>query len=112
MSKKRKLKRRSLLKEFVAQSTAEATVDGTKLAKEEPVVESAFVWIWEAFWKLNAARPGGFGPSAIPLTEVAAYCNLFRVNSHRERSLLVHCIQAMDAEYLRLISNTTKINET
>ena len=62
-------------------------------------------WVAEyhrAFHTLSASRPvglGGVGP--IPLTELAAYLNLFGVHDYDEREAFIKMIQALDSVYLK-----------
>jgi hypothetical protein len=49
--------------------------------------------IWLAFWKLNRSRPSGFGPGAIPFSDIVAYLTVF---PHVDPRFFIHAIQEMD----------------
>lgn len=63
-----------------------------------------WAWYWKGFWRLHGSRQFTFnGPANIPISEIAAYCNLFRINSDEERDFFVTLIQVMDKAYLALV---------
>lgn len=53
--------------------------------------------LWGAFCELQGARGGGFGPSALPPSEVLAWCAL---NGVRLRPWEVQTLRMMDAAVL------------
>jgi hypothetical protein len=53
---------------------------------------------WEAFWSLNRSRQIGFSIGPIPLSEIRAYVELFRVVDVRS---FVECVRHMDGIYLK-----------
>jgi hypothetical protein len=56
---------------------------------------------WEAFQLLQLSRPNtGFGPGAIPLSEIMTYAELMQMPIGEERQQLVQIIRAMDGVYL------------
>ena len=57
--------------------------------------------LWEAFQLLQLSRPNtGFGPGAIPLSEIMVYAELMQMPIGEEREQLVQVIRAMDRAYL------------
>lgn len=101
MARQRKNNRRKLLAIF-AEGDANAAQEGIeKLLSGEPDLDPGLAWLWDAFWVLNASRPsGGMGPSAISLSDIKAYCELYQIRTYREIQQLVYCVQSMDREYL------------
>lgn len=56
---------------------------------------------WEAFSFLQLSRANtGFGPGAIPLSEVIAYADLMEMPTGESRQLFAELIRAMDGAYL------------
>ena len=101
--RRKKWDRRRLLQLYAdSADSAAAKAAMEKLIFGEPELISSLRWIWEAFWILNSSRSGGgFGPSALSLSEIYAYCKLYEIRTFSERNMLVRCIQAMDSEYMR-----------
>jgi len=64
-------------------------------------VPAHLVEYWRAFIFLNHARPSsGFGPSAIPFSEVRQYLDEYAISGD-DRDDYIHFIRALDAEFLR-----------
>ena len=63
----------------------------------KPEVPPDLTYIWDAFWILNQSRSQGFAEGSIPLSEVAAYVDLFNV---QDPSFFLSCVRVMDAKYL------------
>jgi hypothetical protein len=57
-------------------------------------------WVWDAFAELSCRRPVGFGPGAIPMTEIVAWLDLHQVEEMEERTEFVELIGVMDREWL------------
>lgn len=56
---------------------------------------------WDAFNVLHLSRANtGFGPGAIPLSEIVTYAELMQMPIGEEREQFVRLIRAMDAAYL------------
>ena len=99
--RKKKQHRRELWGLLATPNPVTAEAARENLIESEPDLPVNLLWIWKAFWTLHSSRPGGFGPSAIPMTEIKAYCEMFFIDSFAERNLFTHCIQCMDAEWLK-----------
>lgn len=57
--------------------------------------------LWEAFQCLQLSRPNtGFGPGAIPLSEIVTYAELVQMPIGDEREQFVQIIRTMDGAYL------------
>lgn len=56
-------------------------------------LQSACKAIWSAFVDLSGSRPSGMGVSAIPPSEILAWCSLYRV---RLTPWEIETLQAMD----------------
>lgn len=57
--------------------------------------------IWEAWQYLHLRRQStGFGVSAIPLTEIQAWCDLCGLSSIEDKLEMMELITAMDASWL------------
>jgi hypothetical protein len=56
--------------------------------------------VWSAFVALSATRPGGFGPGAIPFTEIDAWLRLHGVTRQTEKEEFVYLIRALDRTWL------------
>jgi len=60
---------------------------------------------WEAFQFLQTSRPVGFGGIGyIPLSEILAYCLHYGITDYEERNDLIHCVKALDIEYVNIVS--------
>ena len=57
--------------------------------------------IWDAFLELSASRPHGFGPSSIPISEIAAWFALYGPDDRPTRRMWHSLIRALDAVWLR-----------
>lgn len=56
---------------------------------------------WDAFNVLHLSRANtGFGPGAIPLSEIVTYAELVQMPIGEEREQFVQLIRAMDGAYL------------
>lgn len=64
---------------------------------------------WEAFTVLNQSRPPGFsGISPIPLSEVAAYCDLFGFSKPRARAEMVREVRRIDRVFIHVQASHRK----
>jgi len=52
------------------------------------------------FTDLSRSRPVGMGVSAIPISEIKAYCEMFGITDLNERADLLFIIQQMDEEFM------------
>ena len=52
------------------------------------------------FTDLSRSRPVGMGVSAIPISEIKAYCEMFGITDPNERADLLFIIQQMDEEFM------------
>ena len=57
--------------------------------------------LWQAFWQLSRCRPSGWGPSAIPVSEIVAYLDLRHITDPDTRVEWADLIAVMDNEWLR-----------
>ena len=53
-----------------------------------------------AFKNLSSSRAVGFGIGAIPVSEILAYCELFRIDGEDEREDMLYYVSELDMEYL------------
>lgn len=57
---------------------------------------------YEAFQKLSSSRPLGMGGAgSIPISEISAYCALYRMEDLDDVDRFVTMIKALDSEYLQ-----------
>lgn len=64
---------------------------------------------WEAFQALQLSRANtGFGPGAIPLSEIVTYAELMQLPAGEERAQFAQIIRAMDGAYLTLQQEKTR----
>ncbi len=67
----------------------------------EPEIDHQNLHFWSAFCTLSSSRPQGeFGPSAIPLSDIASYLDIIAVEDRDERLEYLRLIKSLDAEYL------------
>lgn len=69
----------------------------------KPKLDNWNVWYWNAFWMLDSGRPiyqGSVG--RVPLTEMSAYIEIFKVNGTEAIQLFIKTMQALDSVYVRL----------
>lgn len=82
-----------------------------KLAKEGVKIPEAVLHVptldrfellyWEAFNTLHLSRAHtGFGPGAIPLSEIVTYAELMQMPVGEEREQFVQIVRSMDGAYL------------
>lgn len=77
------------------------TVDPeAKALKDEPVLNYAESHYMRVFTDLSRSRPAGMGVSAIPISEIKAYCEMFGITDLNERADLLFIIQQMDEEFM------------
>lgn len=77
------------------------TVDPeAKALKDEPVLNYAESHYMRVFTDLSRSRPVGMGVSAIPISEIKAYCDMFGITDLNERADLLFIIQQMDEEFM------------
>lgn len=77
------------------------TVDPeAKALKDEPVLNYAESHYMRVFTDLSRSRPVGMGVSAIPISEIKAYCEMFGITDPNERADLLFIIQQMDEEFM------------
>mgnify|MGYP006943754696 CR=1 FL=1 len=77
------------------------TVDPeAKALKEEPLLNYAESHYMRVFTDLSRSRPVGMGVSAIPISEIKAYCEMFGITDLNERADLLFIIQQMDEEFM------------
>lgn len=68
---------------------------------ERPELEPHELPYWDAFTTLHLSRANtGFGPGAIPLSEIVAFCDLMQIPIGEPRAQLVQTIRAMDAAFI------------
>ncbi len=73
---------------------------------ERPEIQYSLRWIWTGFWELCATRQSsGFGPCAILLTEIEAYCRINEIDELRE---FTYHICRMDVVWREEISKPEK----
>lgn len=58
------------------------------------------------FTDLSRSRPVGMGVSAIPISEIKAYCEMFGITDLNERADLLFIIQQMDEEFMNYVCNS------
>jgi hypothetical protein len=68
------------------------------------VLEEESVYWYEIYQLLHLSRAVLFdGPGAIPLSEIAAYCDLMDIREPAEREDLMTMIRRLDSGYLDLV---------
>jgi hypothetical protein len=81
--------------------------------KHQPRLRPWVVDYYRAFNVLSASRPLGMGAvGSIPVSEIAAYLNLFEVHDYEEREAYVTMIQALDSVYLKRVNKSTESKAT
>lgn len=89
----------------VEQTTGETP--NTLLTK--PRLHTWLEWYWDAFWMLDPGRPvyqGSLG--RIPLSEIAAYLELFGIGEIETTLLFIKTIKALDSVYVKLTNAKIK----
>lgn len=71
----------------------------------EPVIEDDMIPLWNAFWVIHRNRQTGFGPGAIPLNAITAYCNEFKIRDEYDRQRFMGFIFLMDNAYMKAVSD-------
>lgn len=67
----------------------------------ESMTQPDSLFLWQAFVFLNKSRPQGFeGIAPIPVSEILAYCELFRITNADDRERLLHAVKAMDGAFI------------
>lgn len=71
---------------------------------DPPALPPDFVHLWNSFIELHQARgSGGFGPLAIPYSEIVSYC---RLSALELSPWEVKVIRALDTVYLETASQS------
>jgi len=71
----------------------------------KPVLHERLVWVYEAFWLIDASRPiyqGSVG--RILLSEMAAYMELFTVRETEAKHTFIRMMRAHDSVYVRVVN--------
>ncbi len=77
--------------------------------RDKPRLFEWLHWYYEAFWMLDAGRhvyQGSIG--RIPLTEIAAYMEIFEINDTDLRQLFVKTMKALDSVYVKQVNSKIK----
>lgn len=69
--------------------------------RDRPLLKAHNRRYLEAFYELSAGRSFGEMPQPIPTSEIARYCEFFRIDSQPERERLFVVLRRLDAAYLR-----------
>jgi hypothetical protein len=78
-----------------------------KELEARPTLQAHELPFWEAFQVLQLSRPNtGFGPGAIPLSEMLVYAELMQMPIGEDREQFVQTIRAMDGAYLTWVRKT------
>lgn len=89
--------------EFLAR-LAEETGQRSTAVETYPKLDVIEARYWEAFQLLHASRQQtGFGPGAIPLSEMMVYAELMGMNTE-DRLELIQILRAMDRVYIEQAS--------
>ncbi len=82
----------------------------TTSADDKPQLEGPEVFYYQAFRTLSRSRQySQVGqPFAIPLSEITAYCELFRIHGLDERERLLFFVHQMDDAYIEVRSKQVK----
>lgn len=67
---------------------------------DKPQLDEIEQYYWRVFSELSATRATNFGVTAISISEIFAYCQLFYIEDISERSDLIYIITKMDSEFL------------
>ena len=60
---------------------------------------------------LSSSRNVGFSLTAIPLSEIKAYCEMFEIEGE-EREEFLYLIRALDDEYLKLSNDKSQARKS
>jgi hypothetical protein len=63
---------------------------------------------WDAFWLLSRSRAIGFGTGPIPLSEIAAFIQVFDIE---RPSFFVRCINELDSIWLEHEAKKSKTKQ-
>lgn len=86
--------------EFLQKIASKTGVQPSAIAAR-PELQLHELPFWQAFNTLHLSRSStGFGPGAIPLSEIVIYADLIQLPSGEEREELVQMMRAMDGAYL------------
>ena len=73
----------------------------TKALDDRPSLYVDLGPIWQAFNELHSARPSGFGPMAIPVSEILAWMDLQGIYDRETRLEYYSLIRVMDIYWLK-----------
>jgi len=77
--------------------------------KHKPRLKPWVADYYKAFQMLSSSRPIGMGAvGAIPISEMAAYLDLFGILDHEERELFITMMQALDSVYLKHVNKSAE----
>lgn len=68
---------------------------------EKPDIPADYSWYIDAFITLSNGRPLGEFDGAIPLSDIAAYMDIFGIDDDDEKEEFVSIIRMMDGAYLK-----------
>ncbi|UTU07839.1 pre-tape measure chaperone protein [Caulobacter phage C1] len=85
-------KKTDKVSKFLEDLRAEGIIDGPSEPENKQIeVYTDLIWVWNAFWRLSAARDIGFDrPNRIKVSEVKAYADLKRLAPHKASELLFY----------------------
>jgi hypothetical protein len=63
---------------------------------------------YNAFLFLSASRTSGFGPSAIAISEIYAYMQMFEIDDYQQRRRFLNHIKILDSVYLDYMDKKEK----
>jgi len=67
----------------------------------EAMTQPDSLFLWQAFVFLNKSRsPSMDGIAPIPVSEILAYCELFRITNPDDRERLLYAVKAMDGAFI------------
>lgn len=73
-----------------------------KTDKTEPKLYQDLLWIWEAFLWLGQRRVWGFSsPQFISTESIKSYCDLFEIETHEDKELLIRSIAILDNHWMK-----------
>lgn len=76
----------------------------------QPTLNPAYLSYFNTFSNLSHFRPGGMGPTPIPLTEIEAWFRLHQIDDAETRLEYLDILIAMDKAFLQYLQDKQEAN--
>jgi hypothetical protein len=77
--------------------------------RDRPVLDVRQAYYYGAYQSIARGRPVSMGgPLAIPVSEILAYCYLFKISKVNERDRLLRYVTMIDNAYLEYVGEKRK----